>query len=67
MDLYQVHGIPNLNFQATNLRLKISSEIESFKRDGKKGPSLWGIIKVGSDIFEPDRKCQARLKVSILD
>ena len=60
-------SIRDWNFQATNLRLKISIEIENFKRATQQGPFLWGIIKVGIEIFNRDWKFQSRLKVSSLD
>ena len=55
------------NFQATNLGLKFSIEIESFKRATQQGPFLWGIIKVGIEIFKRDWIFQSRLKISNLD
>ena len=55
------------NFQATNLRLKFSIAIENFKRTTQQGPFLWGIIKVGIEIFKRDWNFQSRLKVSSLD
>ena len=55
------------NFQATNLRLKFLIEIENFKRTTQQGPCLWGIIKVGIEIFNRDWNFQLRLKISSLD
>ena len=48
------------------LGLKFSIEIENFNPDPQQTPIfLWGILKVRIEIFNPDRKFQARLKFSI--
>ena len=47
-----------------HLRLKVSLEIESFKRVTQQSPSLLEIIKVGIDIFIRDRTFDPGLKFS---
>ena len=50
-------SLPVWSFQATNLRLKFSIEIENSKRATQQGPFLWG--------GGPGLKFQSRLKISI--
>ena len=57
------------NFQATNLRLKISIEIENFKREWDEGLYLWGISRSGLKFsieienFNRDWTFQARIEI----
>ena len=56
---------PGLKLSSDQSQIEISIEIESFKRATQQGPFLWGIFKVGIEIFNRDWNCQAyRLKIS---
>ena len=47
-------SLPAWSFQATNLRMKFSIEIENFKRATQQGPFLRGIVQVGIEFFNRD-------------
>ena len=59
----RVNFAPGLKFQATNLRLKLAIEIESFKRARQQGPLLWGIIKGGIENFNRDWNFQSEIEL----